>query len=207
VFPLGIGELSFLNWASGTLGSMRIDYAANPEQLIHDIATKMRGANLKWDGPNTDWTRQLKLSLRELLQSKEGNETEVLYSRTDENIHEFLLDVVVWDRSSGEGVILAVESEWTQGIEAIVEDFWKLMVIKSPLKLMVFGLNDKAWTHSQKAVWGKLKECLELYRDHQEGERYVFMDFARTERRGWWFEVPVNGLLKPVPEPQYVAFV
>jgi len=187
---------------------MRMDYAANPEQLVHDIAAKMREASLDWGDNSEVWTHQLKLSLRDLLQSKGTNKRDVLYSHTEEDIHEFLLDVVVWDRTSGEGVILAVESEWIQHVEAIAEDFWKLMVVKSPLKLMVFGLNDNARTHSQKAVWEKLRECLELYRDHRKGERYVFMDFARgATRRAWWFEVPANGSLKPVPEPQYVTFV
>lgn len=189
------------------LWSMFPDYQSNPEQLIHDIAVRMRSANLNWYKNDGEWTHELKSTIRELFQSDGTNETHVRCSDPDRGNHEFLLDVVVWDRSSGEGVTLAVESEWTQHHEAIAEDFWKLIVVKSQLKLMVFALNGNARKHTREAIWGTLTECLLKYRDHRKGERYMFMDFALPPaREAWWIEIPADGVLSDVPAKTTISF-
>ena len=102
----------------------------HPTELVHQLAAGMQAANLAWEN-STAWTDTLKACLRSLLETEGTNVTEVLYSHRDTGKHEFLLDLVVWDRSNGEGVTLAVESEWTQHVEAVAEDFWKLLVISN----------------------------------------------------------------------------
>ena len=178
----------------------------DPKTLIPRLADKMREANLDWQH-STEWTRVLKESLRQLLESEGTNTTEALYSSHELDRHEFLLDLVIWDRQDGVGVSLAVESEWLQSIEEVATDFRKLLVVKAPLKLMIFACNSKPLKFSQKAVWDKLCECLLLFRDHIQGETYVFMDYALPPgRAAWWIEVTENGRLTTVPERQFIPF-
>ena len=189
------------------LGSMIVEYRSNPQQLANEIAIRMNTANLDWYKNDGDWTRRLKSIIGELFQTEGANPTDVLCSDKERGTHEFLLDVVVWDRNSGEGVTLAVESEWAQHHEAIAEDFWKLMVVKSPLKLMVFALSDKARVHSREVVWEKLADCLLKYRDHHQGERYLFMNFGVPPAvEAWWIEIPVDGPLANIPEKTPIKF-
>jgi hypothetical protein len=122
-----------------------------PAQLITELAAEMRIANLDKE-TSTKWTSVLKECLRSLLETEGTNVTEVLYSHRASEKHEFLLDIVVWDRSDGEGVTLAVESEWIQNVEAVAEDFWKLLVMKAPLKLMIFASPEKSVRFSQEAI-------------------------------------------------------
>ncbi len=178
----------------------------HPSELVSQLADRMRARNLRWE-KSTPWTSALKNSLRDLLESKGTKITDVLYSDRETDNHEFLLDVVVWDRSSGEGVTLAVECEWTQNISAIEEDFWKLLVVKAPIKLMIFACNNNPTRFTQDAVREKLSKCLLLYRDHAEGERYIFMDYAPPPgRKAWWIEIPASGKLQTLPEPNWIIF-
>src|SRR6185437_15640258 len=140
-----------------------------PAELVQQLAASIRAANLE-RGDARAWTLALKESLRSLLESIGTNTTEVLYSYRDIGKHEFLLDLAVWDRSNGEGLLLAVESEWAQNVEAVAEDFWKLLVVKAPVKLMIFACNRKPRKFTQDEVWNKLGDCLLLYRDHIQGE-------------------------------------
>ena len=181
----------------------------NPEQLVQELATKMQAANLDWKGKSTPWTYQLKEFLREILEARGTPVSDILYTHANTHNHEFLLDIVVWSRSevARDAITLAAECEWGQCTEDIVEDFLKLLVVKSPLKLLIFGLNAKARIHTHKQVWKSLSECLLKYRDHCEGERYVFIDYAEVPAgRAWWIEIPVNGPLQAIPEKHDIAF-
>lgn len=177
-----------------------------PAELVQQLAAQMKAKNLQWNN-STAWTKALKESLRSLLESESSNVTDVLYSDSSDSRHEFLLDIVVWDRNDGEGVILAVESEWLQDVAAVEEDFWKLLIVKAPIKLMIFACNRNPRTFSQDAIWAKLSNCIQSYGDHIKGEFYVFMDYAPPPgRRAWWIEIPENGRLKTVPERNWVEF-
>jgi len=176
-----------------------------PTELVQQLAARIQTANLDWENSKA-WTKALKESLRDLLETKGTNITEVLYSDGDRGKHEFLLDLVVWDRSSGEGVILAVESEWSQSINDVLDDFWKLLVVKAPIKLMIFACNKKPRTFSQDAIWNKLSDCLLRYRDHVKNEHYVFMDYAPPPgRKAWWINIPANGKIDALPERNWVV--
>jgi hypothetical protein len=180
------------------------DYSSNPQQLVHDLVEMMKAANPDWNGSNTAWTNHLKASLKEMLEIKDANVRDVLFSHTESDTHEFLLDVVAWDRSEGEGVYLAAESEWGQTKQEILEDFWKLLVVKAPIKLMVFALNRKPTVHTLGAVWDGIKDCLMKYRHHQQGEHYLFIDFSPSTS-AWWIEMPKSGRLDEVPPKQTIT--
>ncbi len=86
-------------------------------------------------GTQQPWTWAVKDGLRSIL---ERDLTEVIYTDSSRQTSEFLLDLVAWNRDQGEGIDLAMECEWIQNAYEIVRDFEKLLVIKSPIKLMVF---------------------------------------------------------------------
>ena len=177
-----------------------------PAELVRQISLRMREKDPD-PAQSKLWTKALKECLRSLLESEGTNVTQVLYSDRANDTHEFLLDVVVWDRTNSEGVILAVESEWLQNVDDLAEDFWKLLVVKAPIKLMIFASNKNPRTFSQDAIWNKLSDCLARYRDHISGERYVFMDYAPPPgRRAWWVEMPMSERLQAVPERNWVEF-
>ena len=93
-----------------------------------------------------------------------------------------------------------MESEWIQSKDEIERDFWKLLVVKSYTKLMVFALNKQPRLHTPDAIWNMLAGCLEKYKHHLKGERYVFIDFAPgTSRSAWWIEIPDDGPSKVIP--------
>ena len=89
------------------------------------------------------------------------------------------------------------ESEWVGvGRDAesyskeVVYDFYKLLVVKSAIKLMIFASNIEH-QYPQDSVLKAIKESFESYRHHVEGERYVFVDFAPGgERMAFCLEVP-----------------
>lgn len=185
---------------------VKSEISITPGELIRQLAAHMHSHDLDWED-TPSWTNALKKSLTAILQTTGSNITDVLYSDSDERKQEFLLDVVAWDRSEGEGITLAVESEWSQSLADVEYDFWKLLVVKAPVKLMLFACNKNPRTFSQEAVWDRLAGCLKLYRHHVCGERYVFMDYAPSPgRRAWWIEIPETGRMNTIPERNWVDF-
>ncbi len=138
----------------------------------------------------------------------ESGHRDVIYSDTDADKHEFLLDVVAWDRDEdGESLSLAVECEWLQTVKEIENDFWKLLVVKAPVKLMIFACPKRGSKFNQHTSWETIKSCMKRYKGHIEGEKYVFIDFApQPIRAAWWIEIPAthHGKLLAVPERQMI---
>jgi hypothetical protein len=87
---------------------------------------------------------------------------------------EWLFDIVWWDDTPGRnGVRLAVECEWSRPLRGIVDDFDKLMSVKSPLKLMIYRVGKK----SSSAVREAIQESLQDFGQHVKGENYLLCEF------------------------------
>lgn len=87
---------------------------------------------------------------------------------------QWLFDLIWWDNRSGrKAVMLAVESEWNTGINEVLHDFEKLLGIKSPLKLMIYRVRPKTAAGVRKGI----SEYLREFRQHVNGERYLFCEF------------------------------
>jgi len=119
---------------------------------------------------------------------------------------EFLVDGLCWEE--GQGVVAAIESEWGTGWRCILEDFEKLLVLKSVLKVMVFQTTGKSMVARREAdaIRVKLLEYMyDKYAHHVAGEKYVFVEFYGRDERGDYgfaaheYTVPENGKLKQVP--------
>ena len=172
------------------------------DELVNRLIALIRADKLDWNF-STAWTKKIKDYLRDMFESQ-ADAVQVSYSDGADR-HEFMLDVVAWDKSGHETVTLAVECEWYQKIEEVENDFRKLLVVKSPLKLMIFACNKKARKFRAEDIQEMVKERLRSYRDHVRGERYVFINFAPfPDEKAWWIEVPEDGKMEKVPDPIYI---
>jgi hypothetical protein len=110
----------------------------------------------------------------------------------------FLLDQVWWRNADQNDIALAVESEWGAD-RAVFHDFGKLLAIKAPTKLMVYGTSNHE-RESVKVRDGIEKRYMEKFTHHVAGEQYVLLEFAVPERSiyGYHFAVPADGQLRAV---------
>ena len=169
-------------------------YVIEPDLLATELVARVEAAKLSWH-KSQPWTNAVKSSLHAILESKAA---EIRFTCADKQQCEFLLDLIAWDKDDTKGVVLGAECEWLGELSEIARDFEKLLVIKSPIKLMIFASSKRK--DSQFQIEEELKRLLSRYRDHLVGERYVFVDFARFGRRkSYWLEIPCNGELKSLP--------
>ena len=92
--------------------------------------------------------------------------------------HELMLDVLwCFGNSARDGIALACESEWNYE-EEVSKDFQKLLVVKAPLKLLIYtGRESMA-----EPILARVKQEIELYPHHVDEEEYIFvgLDWGRT---------------------------
>ena len=150
-------------------------------------------AGIESDGDKV-YTKTVMDGLCEILS---GLGIEMLHTNREKQVSEFMLDFVAWSRVGHQGIVLAAESEWagwSRGAayaEAVVTDYWKLLCVKSPLKLMIFASDSNACP--PELILAKLQKAFECYRHHVPGEQYVFIDFAPSNaRKAFYVKVPAN---------------
>jgi hypothetical protein len=186
------------------------DYVMEPASLLRSMSNKLD----KFETANPEaktgaWTLAVQSALEEL-----GEQTEKgiahLCARTEKKVGtgEFLLDAVWWRRETPgavEHIALAVESEfagWAKNrgdvAVEVAKDFEKLLVVKSPLKLMIFcswyGKGDTDLSPMRDKIWSTLKNYIVQYSHHIEGEKYLFLDTGvKDNRKAWIFEIPQSG--------------
>ena len=158
----------------------------DPEVLATRLVSELTKA-VPRQGTAVAWTRNLKMILRKM--GKELGHT-VSPDPDDDNERQFLLDLVWWRNSKYMDIVLAVESEW-QAWRDVCHDFGKLLVVKSPLKLMTF---DKQKEDTTKAIE---ELYMRRFTQHVEGEQYLLLEFnaQKNETKPFHFVVPSNGKL------------
>ena len=110
--------------------------------------------------------------------------------------HEWLLDVVWWNHTRGGevGIVLAVECEWD--CKDLMWDFQKLLCTKAPLKVFIYdGGNTPQYGRKERK---QLEQEMLAYRDHVEGETYLFVSFGDTGQYAHRFVVPKDGALETI---------
>jgi hypothetical protein len=168
------------------------EYLLEPEMLAKELVAFVDGAGLETRSDKY-WTQAIKAGLRKLVARAE---IEPLLTDPSNGVSEFMLDFVAWSRAGGEGIVLAAESEWIGVMRnsksyanEVAADFWKLLCVKSPLKLMIFA--SEAKDYPPEPILSKLKEAFEAYRHHVPGERYIFIDFGPgAARQAFYVKVP-----------------
>ena len=171
------------------------EYLISPEKLARDLVEfvdRRPGIDAKSD---KYWTRAVMDGLCEIAA---GTKLEPLHTNKSKGISEFMLDFAAWSRDGNEGIVLAAESEWAAGrgdatsyAKEVVADFWKLLCVKSPAKLMVFASDAK--TYPSGPIIAELRKAFESYRHHIPREQYIFIDFAPGDaRKAFYVKVPAS---------------
>lgn len=153
--------------------------------LVSELATTLR------EHVESNWTIIVKDILRRM--GKERGHLVYPDSDPDLKAAQFLLDLIWWKNSEDNDIVLAVESELGKRNE-VCDDFGKLLVVKAPLKLMIFLKQPKD------AVNMIEQSYMQKYSQHVEGEQYLLIEFDTTKReaRPFHFSVPSNGRLNAV---------
>jgi hypothetical protein len=157
----------------------------------------------------TAWTDALKLILKEDGDAL-GCRSHCRFSRLfpqrlrlllkgDDCSSEFLLDFVWWKKfGTSEGALLACESEFgnlrarSRDVVEIDTDFWKLLVFKAPVKMMVFDVISGG--DREREILSKLTASMRSYIAHVEGELYLFVDTSPASKV-WSVRIPRSGLI------------
>lgn len=163
-----------------------------------ELATKLVRRvceELKNESPDRDWTTVVLDELRRL-----GKDVKKCKVSPDKQYDEgaFLLDQVWWKNAELNDIALAVESEWG-GNKAVWHDFGKLLAIKAPMKLMVYGTSNHEKRGSTVRA-GIERLYMEKFTHHVAGEQYMLFEFAVLERSlyAYHFAVPTDGPLSGV---------
>jgi hypothetical protein len=123
---------------------------------------------------STLWT----VAIRNVLRTLMPKSWRMLPPTDESSAGEFLVDACWWVNSVG--AALVAEFEWDSSWKEIVKDFEKLLVIKSPLKLMIFASSKGA--SSSLKIEEELKGYLSQYDHHIAGETYIFIEYWPHER-------------------------
>ena len=126
---------------------------------------------------DAEWTTAVKRALMELGKKNEysvcgfppGCDPEWLYD-------------MVWFRNDSSHYLreigLVLESEWQKDPEAISYDFEKLLIAKSPIKVMVFQ-DFKA--NSVPQLWSLLERGIRTFKTEPVNEKYILAGFQNDE--------------------------
>lgn len=157
-----------------------------PPMSAADFAQRiLADSDLSWDSPK----RSVKALLYRL-----GIDRGFMVSCRKEGLpevvdaHEWLLDMIWTDK---QGVCLAVESEMSRDNRLRLDDFEKLMYVKSPLKLFLYKTtkspDDGAKCHAS------LVEYMRDFSQNVEGEEYLLMEVGDGQAHFYHYIVPNTG--------------
>ncbi len=145
-------------------------------------AEKLPGGNVKTID-SKPWTKAIKDGLEELGKSKGFD---VLRSDPARRRTEFLLDLLWRLPKPRRDIVLAVECEWDY-CQKVLDDFEKLMPIKSPLKLMISSLSKNGKPNNNGVELRKRleNEYLIPFGQHIHDETYLLVNFFGSAPGGW----------------------
>ena len=166
-------------------------------ELVKELIARVR-PQVTRESTDREWARAVKQSLRLL-----GNERGKVVAPDDEQA-EFMLDLIWWRAKDSNDIDLAVECDW--GNKKTVEyDFGKLLSIKAPLKLMVYGPR----THEKLGLpirEGIEKHYLQKFSQHVAGERYLLVEVDVPENLVFAYEILVSEH-GSIQQPEFKQFL
>jgi hypothetical protein len=128
---------------------------------------------------DTIWTRAIKSALKDLGKSK-GYGVCTAGFTNEECDNEWLYDMV-WYRNNPPDFLgeigMIFESEWNQDPSVIKYDFEKLLVGKSPVKVMVF----QDFKDNLPNLWSMLEAGIHCFKTERTNEKYILVAFRNSE--------------------------
>lgn len=166
-------------------------------ELVNELIARVRPQVTRLS-TDLEWSRAVKQSLRLL-----GNERGNIVAPDDEQ-DEFMLDLIWWRDKGSNDVDLAVECDWGNK-KALEYDFGKLLSIKAPLKLMVYGPSRRE-KRGLPIREGIEKHYMEKFSQHVAGERYLLVEVDVSENLVFAYETLVseNGRIQ---SPEFKQFL
>lgn len=167
----------------------------SPDKLIAAILS-----TFPFGAPKNDQTRAIKRALDTL--GRALNYT-IFFSDNGDRRHDrdWIVDLVWW--SPGAGTVAAMKCDWGNA-GSVVEQFHKLMGLKSPLKVMVFSTRqagaerpDVLQRKDTSAMLHALGTAAIDFSQHVTGEHYLLLELVEEESlfRAYELFVTVDGKL------------
>jgi hypothetical protein len=123
------------------------------------------------------------------------NDLRAIYT-DQQNMSEFLLDLVWWKDGPGGSAVLACEIEWgnmrdpRRNPGRVAEDFDKLLSFKAPFKLMIFDSYHNEVIQNE--VIQELDRYLNEFGDHRIREQYLVVDISPL-KKAWSCQISKEG--------------
>ena len=153
---------------------------AHVVKILERAQANIQNLNDEERRSNASWTREIRLEF-----AREGK-ARGLYAYPDRSDgldrSEWLYDVCWIDYGNGydpvsaaemrlfKSVLLAVECEWKVKITDFLDDFEKLLQVRSSLRVMIFGSDDpEALAHRS----AQAEEVIRAYRDKREDDIFI----------------------------------
>jgi hypothetical protein len=135
-----------------------------------------RGPSAPYSDSREEWTQWIKSNLYGLISSDRWVISPL--SKTSTKGEYLTLDICVEERQFPRRILLAVESELDSGrnrLGEVLEDFEKLLAVKSAFKLMIFSSERNGVTNE--VLVNGLNSDLEGYGHNLRSETYIFVDY------------------------------
>jgi len=143
------------------------------EKFVSGVLKGTTGTKPPCAGGSRDlWTAQIKVVVENL-----GHE------RGFDHTYEWLVDWIWWSGDK-EHLGLALESELDKNPKAVEDDFYKLTVLKCPLKVLVYSANEP------EEMKRRAEEYLKRRSQHVEGEEYLLIAFTPSKPRCFSLRIP-----------------
>ncbi|SRR6266568_1335900 len=158
------------------------DIATRIKQLLDKVCTDAKGE--PWEEKSKPWTVRIMSDMSSLA---EQNGFEALYSKAP--LSEWLYDMVWCKRENDHlnKVPLVLESEWSRIKREIYEDFDKLLLARTQLRVMIF-YQDK--TASVKNVLDELVRRIRSFQETRSGDCYLLAGLS-AEDNLFYYREPV----------------
>lgn len=166
-------------------------YSAKEALELSDRLVKFLKSGIRDTHHQGEWTQRNFALLRQFAQEIDAESyPSAKDAPTEQKAKEFLWDFIAYQPKKG--IALAVESEHNNHQHAILEDFEKLLYVRSPVKLMMCRVHDrvdaerqaiqiKEWTQEfmeQTCTWYSPGEVFVLYCVWWSGQARDNRDFA-----------------------------
>ena len=175
------------------------------EKLIEDVKRKFNKipGNLEGETGDAPWTREVKMALVKLGESKYFKKGRYIYSAGVDKENgggEWLYDLCWLDyedtspdaESSSEPKLLrmqlALESEWGTD-QDVADDFQKLLLSRAALRVMVFGGRNE----TTKKTVDLLASYVKSFKDGAESDRYLLAGYDGDKIGFSFFVLDGNG--------------
>jgi hypothetical protein len=188
------------NWRKGvkiTRTRVNVLEFRNHEAFVIGLMTKIPAEAKKLERQNKKgqsdsqrkrWTKAVKNVFRTegLALGRETIDFYGTHQGEEKNYREWLLDAILY--VEGRGVLVAVESEFERNVQGIIYDFWKLLSIKAPLKILIID-SRKQGTRYFRRLFEVINAYARGFEQHLPREIYYLLDFHDNRRDAYRYVI------------------